>query len=323
MSEVRTTGNNIRERMMVKGRKAKQASYLPLWYLRNRLAGLRGKPHHPLQTVLFVTDYCNLHCKHCTPEGHKGSRVKSYEQIREELEYAYSTGSRFVDFEGGEPTLWRDAQGRTLNDLYRMAKEIGFFSCTLTTNGQLPFGDTLADSVWVSVDGYGKYHDRVRGKGAFAKLDQNIRESGHPSLSIAMAVNRLNIRSVGRLLRYAKENPAIRQIAFNFHTPFPMTEELTLPWDVRCRLIDRIIEYKKRGYPVMNSVSGLRTMKKRGFPKDCWIANYIMIDGRKLPNCPGSLIGVCDDCGFSMAGEMYCVMRMRPDTILAGMDLRM
>ena len=52
-------------------------------------------------------------------------------------------------------------------------------------------------------------------------------------------------------------------------------------------------------------------------------ANYILIDGRKLPNCPGSLMGACDDCGFSMAGEMYSVLRMKPDTILAGLQLRM
>ena len=175
----------------------------------------------------------------------------------------------------------------------------------------------------MSVDGYGKYHDRVRGKGTFARLDRHIREAGHPEVSIAMAVNRINKDSVGRLIRYAHEHPAIRQIAFNFHTPFPGTEDLMMDWEERNRVIDKIIAYKKRGYPIMNSVSGLKIMKKRGFPKDCWIANYILIDGRRLPNCPGSIMGACDDCGFSMAGEMYSVLRMKPDTILAGLRLRM
>ena len=113
-------------------RQTKDAAYLPLWYFRSRILGQKW----PLQTVLFVTDYCNLKCRHCMAEGHKGSRMKPYEEIRSELEYSYALGSRFVDFEGGEPTLWRDEQGRTLNDLYKLAKEIGFFSCTLTTNGQ-------------------------------------------------------------------------------------------------------------------------------------------------------------------------------------------
>ncbi len=293
-------------------------AYLPWWYFRSVIL----RQERPLQTVLFITDYCNLKCKHCTPQGHQGSCMKPYEEIRDELVYAYRRGSRFIDFEGGEPTLWRDGD-RRLNDLYRLAKEIGFFSCTLTTNGQRPFDDTLADSVWVSVDGYGKYHDRVRGEGTFSKLDENIRLSGHPHLSIAMAVNKLNMASVPRLIRYAKENPAIEQIALNFHTPFPETEALTMSQDEREKVIRKVIAMKKAGYPVMNSVSGLKMMLRPDFKKYCWIANYIMIDGQKLKQCPGKLLGVCDQCGFSMSGEMYCVMRLRPDTILSGLKLRM
>ena len=305
-------------RMNEKRKTAANMLYLPWWYFRSVLL----RQERPLQTVLFVTDYCNLKCRHCTPEGHKGSRMKPYDEIREELIYAYQRGSRFIDFEGGEPTLWRDGD-KDLNDLYRLAKEIGFFSCTLTTNGQRPFGDTLADSVWVSTDGYGKYHDRVRGEGTFARLDENIRRSGHPHLSIAMAVNRLNLRSVPQLARYARENPAIEQIAFNFHTPFPQTEELTMTQEERSRVIRKIISMKREGYPIMNSVSGLKKMLKPDFKKSCWIANYIMIDGQKLRQCPGSVLGVCDQCGFSMSGEMYCVLRLKPDTILSGLRLRM
>lgn len=296
----------------------KQMMYLPWWFFQSRIL----RKERPLQTVLFITDYCNLRCKHCTPSGHECANIKSYEQIREELIYSYDQGSRFVDFEGGEPTLWRDGD-RTLNDLYRLAKEIGFFSCTLTTNGQRPFGDSLADSVWVSVDGYKEYHDAVRGEGTFEKLDRNIRRSGHGALSIAMAVNRINRASVKDTARYAKENPAIKSIAFNLHTPFPGTEELTMSWEERCEVIDEIIALKKTGYPIMNTISGLKIMKCRGFPKSCWIANYILIDGTKLPQCPGKLLGACDDCGFCMSGEMYSVLRLKPDTIFAGMSLRM
>lgn len=292
--------------------------YLPWWYLQSGIL----KRQRPLQTVLFVTDYCNLKCRHCTPKGHKGSRMKPWKEIKEELLYSYRQGSRFVDFEGGEPTLWRDGK-KNLNDLYKLAKEIGFFSCTLTTNGQRPFGDTLADSVWVSVDGYGKYHDRVRGKGSFKKLDKNIRSSGHPHLNIAMAVNKLNMDSVVRLVRYADSVPEIQAAAFNFHTPFPQTEKLTLSQEEREAVIRRIIHLKKKGYPVMNSISGLKLMMRPDFRKYCWVANYIMIDGTKLPQCPGRLLGVCDQCGFSMSGEMYSVLHLRPDTILSGLKLRM
>lgn len=297
--------------------KIKQLMYMPWWFFKSRILGKKA----PLQTVLFITDYCNLKCKHCTPEGHGCHTMKSYKQIKEELIYAFKLGSRFIDFEGGEPLLWNDGN-KNLNNLYRLAKDIGFYSCTLTTNAQLPFADTAADMVWVSMDGYKKYHDDIRGQGAFAKADKHIRESNHPNLSISMAVNKLNMVSVVDTIKYAAEHPGIKSIAFNFHTPFPETEALTLSWEERCRVINKIMCFKEMGYPIMNTLSGLKMMKVRGFKKECWVANYIMNDGTKMAQCPGKALDVCDDCGFCMAGEMHALLRLRPDTIFAGLNIR-
>lgn len=295
----------------------KEMMYFPLWYGKNCIF----RQHHPLQTVLFITDYCNLSCKHCSSSGHAGTRMKPYVQIQKELSYAYGLGSRFVDFEGGEPTLWRDG-AYDLNDLYRLAHRIGYFSCTLTTNGQHPFHLYQADQIWVSVDGFNKVHDRIRGEGTFARLDKHIRESGR-KVSINMAINRINYGSVADTIRYAANHPCISSISLNFHTPYPETEKLMLPWDKRCHCIDKIIRMKKQGYPVMNSISGLKIMKKKNFPKDCWVSNFILLNGRRLSGCGGKELGLCEDCGFCMAGEMYSVLRLRPDTILAAMKLRM
>lgn len=298
--------------------KFSQLAYLPLWFLKARILGKKA----PLQTVIFITDYCNLSCKHCSESGHMGTIMKSYEEIDEELRYAYKRGSRFVDFEGGEPTLWQYGEYR-LNDLLDLAKKIGFFSTTITTNAQNSFHDCKADSIWASLDGYKEYHDVVRGEGAFEKLDKNIAECGHRSLSVNMAINKLNRVSVKDTIQYAKDNKAIRSISLNFHTPYPGTEELMLDWDERCKVIDEIIEMKKQGYQIMNSISGLKIMKKRGFKKDCWVTNFILTDGQRFDECPGSKINICDDCGFCMAGEMYSVLRFKPDTILAGLKLRL
>ena len=156
--------------------KVTQLAYLPIWYLKNVIF----RKHGPLQTVLFITDYCNLKCRHCFEMGHACTMQKGYDQIREELLYAYQLGSRIVDFEGGEPTLWREKDEesgriRDVNDLISLAKQIGFFSCTVTTNAQIDFSWVNADLIWMSLDGYKDYHDAVRGEGAFEKLDRNAR----------------------------------------------------------------------------------------------------------------------------------------------------
>ncbi|MDL2243650.1 radical SAM protein [Bacteroidales bacterium OttesenSCG-928-J19] len=296
----------------------KSLFYLPWWFFNARILGSKK----PLQTVLFISDQCNLACKHCTVYKIKNPIIKSYEQVREELEYSYKQGSRFVDFEGGEPTLWKDGD-KNLNSLIRLAKEIGFYSTTITTNAQRPFGDTEADSIWVSLDGLGEYHDDIRGQGAFERLVKNIKEANHPALSVNMVINNRNYSSVEDTIEFAKNNPYIKSISLNFHTPYVGTEYLALDEEKRKEVIDRIIAKKKAGYPIMNSVSGLKLMKHNNFKKHCWVSNFILSDGTRLTECAGKTAGVCDQCGFSMAGEMNSVFNLKPDTILAGMKLRM
>lgn len=296
----------------------KSLFYLPYWFLKNRLPGAKS----PLQTVLFVSDKCNLMCKHCTIYRTESPNIKTYGQIRAELEHSYRLGSRFVDFEGGEPALWRD-NGKDLNSLIRLAKKTGYYSATITTNAQLPFADSEADSIWVSLDGTGKFHDAIRGKGAFDRLVKNIETSRHPRLSVNMVINSLNYTSVEETIEFVKNNLHIRLISLNFHTPYEGTEDLFLDWNKRAEVIDLIIRKKKAGYPVMNSVSGLKLMKHNKFKKQCWVSDFVLSDGTYLPECPGSIAGVCDRCGFAMSGEMYSVMHLKPDTIMAGMKLRM
>ncbi|MDR0960981.1 MAG: radical SAM protein [Mediterranea sp.] len=297
---------------------AKQLFYLPWWFARARFFGSR----RPLQTVLFISDKCNLTCKHCNVYNLANPNIKTTEQIIEELKYSYAQGSRFVDFEGGEPMLWRDGE-HNINHLIHIAKEIGFFSTTVTTNAQMPFADCEADSIWVSLDGIGEFHEYIRGEGTFARLEKNVAECGHPDVSFNMVINAKNYTNVRDTIEYAKNNPAIRAISLNFHTPYEGTEYLFLEWDKRIKVIDEIIEMKRAGYPIINSISGLKLMKHNKFSKQCWVSNFIMADGTRLPECPGSIAGVCDQCGFGMAGEMHSVFTLRPDTIMAGMKLRM
>ncbi|MDR2353529.1 MAG: radical SAM protein [Deltaproteobacteria bacterium] len=291
--------------------------YLGFWFLRARFFGRKA----PLQTVLFVNNKCNLTCLHCNIYQQKSPITKSYAVISEELEYSYSLGSRFVDFEGGEPTLWREGS-LDLNSLIQLAKKIGFYSATVTTNAQIPFADCQADSIWVSLDGLGKYHDQIRGEGTFSKLVKNIADSGHPHLSVNMVINRLNYESVEETIEFAAENPHIKSISLNFHTPFEGTEDLFLDWETRGKVIDLIIRLKKQGRPIMNSISGLKLMKGTDFTKHCWVTNFVMADGQRLAECQGKTSEVCDLCGFCMAGEMNSVFRLKLDTIFAGLNLR-
>lgn len=292
--------------------------YLPLWYFKARFLGKKN----PLQSVIFISDKCNLKCKHCNVYARKDPNIKTYTQIKEELQYSYNKGSRFVDFEGGEPTIWKHGE-YDINSLIKLAKDIGFFSTTVTTNAVKPFDGLQADSIWVSLDGLGHYHDQIRGEGVFDKLIKNIEASGHRHLNVNMVVNSINYESVDETIEFVKNSPFIKSISINFHTPYEGTEQLFLDWDIRCKVIDKVIGYKKKKYPIINSVSGLKLMKHNQFKKYCWVSNFILADGTRLDTCSGAQANICDRCGLCMAGEMRSVMTLKPDTILAGMSLRM
>ena len=57
---------------------------------------------------------------------------------------------------------------------------------------------------WVSMDGVGEYHDRIRGEGSFARLEENIRNSGFKHICVNMVVNALNYESLDAAMEYAK-----------------------------------------------------------------------------------------------------------------------
>ena len=295
----------------------KQLIYVAFWFVCAKFFRVK----RPLQSVIFITNRCNLSCKHCCVYEHHQPTDKTIEQVREELEYSYQKGARFVDFEGGEPTLWRDGE-KTVNDLILIAKQIGFFSCTVTTNAKIPFKDSLADSIWVSLDGLGDVHDNIRGKGAFAALEKNISECGHHTISANMVINNLNYTDTAKTIEYVKNSPYIQSISLNFHTPYAGTEYLFLDWNKRVEIIDEILKMKKLGYPIINSKSGLKLMKHNNFKKQCWISNFILVDGSRLNECPGKLAKICDKCGYGMASEMKSVFSFKIDTLLAGLKLR-
>ena len=333
--------------------------YLAWWQLR-AWCGRQA----PLQSVIFILDKCNLRCKHCSVYAISTPRIKTLAQIKEELEYCYAQGSRFVDFEGGELYLWRDNSNPerpyNINDVVDLAHEIGFWNVTITTNAQLSFVGTHADQVWVSMDGIKEWHDNIRGAGTFERLERNIalyaeemddgrckmedvrckmedgrgmKEDGRckkrkAPVCVNMVINNENCDSIDATMEYVKANPNIDKISVNFHTPFSETEQLFLDPDKRNEIIDKLLDYKRRGYPIMNSRSGLKAMKMKDgktlcTDKYCWITNFIFSDGSRAPKCMGYTHGVCDRCGFSMGGEMSAVGRMKIDTLISGMKLRM
>jgi MoaA/NifB/PqqE/SkfB family radical SAM enzyme len=255
----------------------------------------------PIVAGIALTDVCNLQCRHCVvanvERGHYPfSRIEQY------LEHFYRAGARIVYLQGGEIMTWHDGS-MDVNDVIRRAKEIGFFKVAAVTNGTMGISNE-ADLIWVSLDGSEPVHDSIRGKGTFAKVMRCLEESDHPHISLNMTINRLNAGEVERVASIAKSLPKVRGVSFNFHVPYPEVETIFLPLDERARVIDRILELKRQGYPVLNSRPGLKALKENRWHRPLSVIQLVEQDriyeccwGREHP-------GVCDKCGYGVIAEM-------------------
>ena len=284
-----------------------QLLYLGWWFFRTRFLGRRK----PLQSVVFVTNGCNSTCRHCTNcTKSGGSYYKTFDEIAKDLEYCYAEGARILDIEGVNLLHWQDG-GHQVNEIFQLAKDKNFYS----TSTMIPASNYAAwkamgidvDVLWVSIMGIN---------------DCNSLKTLNDA-SLYMVLNTQNYLELHTVLMFVEQHPSIRQIAFNFHTPFAGSEHMALNNQQREKVIQQLIAYKRKGYRIMNSISGLKNMKTVRFKRHCWICNFIYCDDRHSPHCiDDKASGICNHCGFSMAGEMNAVFNMKPDTILEGLGIR-
>ncbi|MDR1016760.1 MAG: radical SAM protein [Coriobacteriales bacterium] len=301
-----------------------QLGYYARWYLAARLLGrLR-----PLQTVIFISDRCNLRCRHCNVVQ-SDWRTKSYAQIEAELLRSYAKGSRIVDFEGGEPLLWRDpgtgpdGADRNINDLIELARRIGYFSTTVTTNGTLPI-EVKSDLVWISLDGLQEAHDDQRGQGVFARVMAHLEASSHPNLNLNMVVTKRNFEDFVGIATLVADHPKLRKFSYSFYVPYS-DRSLMVTQEQRDQVTTWALELKAKGFPLMNSKAGIKLLcDPRCFYKkrQCWVSNFILADGQDLPSCPGEAAGICADCGFGMGAEMTLLWNLHPSMLRSALAVR-
>jgi MoaA/NifB/PqqE/SkfB family radical SAM enzyme len=305
--------------------------YYAKWFFQCKILGKRK----PLQSVIFITDRCNLKCRHCNVvKDGADCTTKTLEQVKDDLLYSYNLGSRIVDFEGGEPHLWRDASKEacaqtadgkpaSLNTLIELAQSIGYFSTTVTTNAQMPI-TAKSDLIWISIDGLEALHDDQRGEGSFAKIMHFLDECEHPNLNVNMVITNRNFGDFEGVATLVKNHPKLKRFSFSFYVPYE-SRDLLPSAKQRSSIIDTALRLKKAGYPMMNSAPAMELMRDpRKFiaRRQCWVSNFISTDGTRTSTCPGEIANVCEDCGFGMGAEMTLLRQLHPAMIKAGLTVR-
>lgn len=271
----------------------------------------------PFLASYKLTYRCNLRCRQC-PFVDYAAPDPSFEQVCHCLDRLHERGDRVVVLEGGEPLLWRDGE-------YRVRDVVGYarqkFTCVgLTTNGTLPL-DVESDVLWVSLDGFAETHHRLRQADIFDQVIDNILNSSHPRLFAHITANAINHLEVPELVRFLSEH--VKGITIQFYYPYGDDDALFLPFPQRIALLERLIELKRAGYPVLNSVASLRALQHNTWRCLPWRIDSADPDGTIRQGC--YLLGRakidCARCGFSPYTELSLAFRGNLQAIQAGLRI--
>ncbi len=208
-----------------------------------------------------LTYNCNLRCKMC-PFWKRPSADSSLAQEKAILRQIYGSGACGVAFEGGEPLLRKD-----LVEILAFSRSLPLHT-SLITNGTLlesridEIAPYINGVVYVSLDGSEKTHDVIRGvNGSFRKALGGIcaaKEKAHVTINTTVMAE--NIDEIESLVGLAKElgtkiSVAVAHEYCNVHSSSPANGKIP-------KVARRLVEMKRAGYPIVNSIGYLKVMAK-------------------------------------------------------------
>ncbi len=276
--------------------KLSQFFYLSIYGIKTILF----KHKNPILGTIILTDRCNLTCKHCAVNNIT-SVLHPYKQVKEEMQILYNMGVRILFFCGGETFLWND-EGKNIRDLVIEAKQMGFFIVNTVTNGTFPLDLPEADLILLSLDGDKTQHNDIRGD-TYDTIISNIENATSDNICFYMAINKINQHTINDVCETAKKLKNVRAVSFNFHTPYPNTEYLSLNKAEKqncCTTISKLID---NNYPIFNLKSAFPYLIDNNFPTPCYQCvvmenGHISICGRCV-----DIDGLCEDCGYFFVAE--------------------
>jgi MoaA/NifB/PqqE/SkfB family radical SAM enzyme len=196
------------------------------------------------------------------PFWKRPSQDSSLAQEKAILTQVYNSGACGIAFEGGEPLLRKD-----LVEILAFSRSLPLHT-SLITNGTLleskidEISPYINGVVYVSLDGLEKTHDAIRGvAGSFRKAVRGISAAEEKvAVTINTTIMAENIDEIESLVRLAKElgtriSIAVAHEYCNINASSPATDKTS-------KIAHRLIEMKREGYPIINSIGYLKVMAK-------------------------------------------------------------
>ncbi len=265
----------------------------------------------PLTAVSKVTNKCGLKCDHC-PWWKRDIKEASTEDWFRAFENAREMGVIHLILEGGEPTERDD-----IDDLISYGKDLGML-VMLITNGINDFGEHDPDCYWISLEGFGKTHDKNREKGVFDKIVENIKRNEDVKKIVGLTLNKCNVHQIEKVTSFF--SPLTDGIWFNFMYPYKSSKDLALSLSEQEKVAKNIIELKKKKeYNIISSYSYLKAIGKKRRKEKCpsFLTLLIDTDLTLRQGCTVEQLEMCkcEVCNLGCYGELTEAMKLRFDSL--------
>jgi len=288
-----------------------------LYYLKWGFRTLVQKEKIPLNSSLILTDECNLDCRHCIVSN-LGYPRQSLDEVEQDIRVLYETGARVLVITGGEPFVWKDQEGNTVEDVVSTAKKMGFFRVVVCTNGTHSL-ESSADYLWVSLDGTEDRHNFIRGS-IYSQVVENITRSGHKGIHVNFTISSNNLETFPAAAESILAIKNVKGILFHLYTKYLGGDEsLVLDEEERQQAIRKLRNCKIR-HPVavFNTFSGIAALRKDDWKRNTYAS--VTINRGVLSECC-CRIGiydeeVCRKCGCTPAVETWVLQTFKPFAII-------
>ncbi|MCL4438063.1 MAG: PTO1314 family radical SAM protein [Candidatus Thermoplasmatota archaeon] len=231
---------------------------------------------------------CNLRCHMCPFWRRPDETLLTLDEEKKMMDSLADFGVSFMGFEGGEPFLRRDLP-EILS--YSHTK----FYTSLVSNGWAlkekisQVKDSL-DHLFVSIDGIGQTHDRLRGmEGSYARAVQGIEAaSRYVPVSLSSTITSENCHEVRQIVDLASDLGVTVsfQVAYDYSTADRMSPNAQKLKSA----IEELLEMKRRGAPIVESHEYFEAVINswyKGIPWRCkpWLTLNIDPQGKVVLPC--------------------------------------
>ncbi|OEU54388.1 MAG: methyltransferase type 11 [Desulfuromonadales bacterium C00003096] len=294
---------------------------------------LLGRPQ--LRELWFhLTNDCNLSCRHCMFASAPGDGARlATDRVQDLAAQALEAGCRIFALTGGEPLMHAD-----FRPIVRQLLQPGNTHVAVLTNGLL-LRRQLADEAWdferlhlqISLDGLQVAHDRLRGRGAFARVRDELtwlQEQQIP-FTLSMCVTADNLADMPGVVDFAAEVGAGNvHFMWYFIRGRGAAESFARPEDIFPQMVKASARADAQGVVIDNLIaSRSQIFAPAGTVHDGsgsgWESAAVGVDGRLYPSA--ALVGVAElatglESGLMAAWQDSPVLQRIRQATAAGLD---